>query len=306
MQENSYKKSARAPWIAVICTVLLIALCVFAIFYQRYFNSAEAQGAAAITVHFIDVGQGDATLIICDGEAMLIDAGSTSASDAVTSYIRRQGVNSFKYVIATHPDEDHIGSMDDVLSKWNCETFIASPTENDTYSYAQILEVCEKKSLAITPPVLGETYSLGRATFTVIGPGEITPDTSINDSSVAVLLKCGTCSWLFAGDAGSAEEEFMLSSGADLNCDVYKVSHHGSSSSSGEEFLSAMSPAYAVISCGRDNDYDHPHDVTLRRLKACGATVLRTDEEGTIICYSDGSAIWWNTEPELRFQFSEK
>lgn len=256
-----------------------------------------------LQVHFIDVGQGDCTLIICDSEAMLIDAGDNDQGTKIQNYLQKQGIESLKYVICTHPDADHIGGMDVILYKFNCETIFMTDEQKDTNTYRDVIDTMENKGYKNTLPVVGEQYSLGDAEFTILAPSKLC-DTS-NDNSIAIILMHGNNKFLFTGDAEEEEENSILNSGITIDADVYKVGHHGSSSSSSDKFLNAVSPMYAVISCAEGNAYGHPHAETLNSLRSMGVQVFRTDEQGSIIATSDGTGITWNCSPSDTWQAGE-
>lgn len=247
-----------------------------------------------LEVHYIDVGQGDATLIKCGSHAMLIDGGNNNKGTTVQLYLKKQGVESLDYVIGTHPDADHIGGLDVIVYKYNCDTVIMPDYEKDTKTYQELVDVIHDKNMKITYPVVGEQYALGEAKFTIIAPNSNSYGGNANDYSVAILLEYGKNRFLFTGDAEEASETEMLSNGIELSADVYKVAHHGSRSASTQEFLNAVRPKYAVISCGEGNSYGHPHAEVLNRLRSMGVEVFRTDEQGSIIASSDGENITWN------------
>lgn len=262
-------------------------------------TASEAGEPAAegseLQVHYIDVGQGDATLILCGGEAMLIDAGDNSKGTTVQLYLQKQGVSSLKYMIGTHPDADHIGGMDVIITKFDCDTVIMPDVESDTAAYRDVIDAMEYRNYKNTLPVVGDTYALGDASFTIIAPNQEYPDP--NNCSVGILLIYGSSRFLFTGDAETEAEEDILKNGIDVSADVLKAGHHGSSTSTGAVFLDAVSPSFAVISCGRDNAYGHPHEETLSAFQNAGIEVFRTDEQGSIIAVSDGKSITWNTAP---------
>ncbi|MGN0140825.1 MAG: ComEC/Rec2 family competence protein [Roseburia sp.] len=260
--------------------------------------------AGQLAVHFIDVGQGDCTLIGCDGQYMLIDAGNNDKGTAVWSYLQNQGVETLDYVIGTHPDADHIGGLDVVLYKFDCKTVILPDVANDTATYDDVIRTMEDKGYTTTAPVVGDTYSLGSAEFTIVAPNE-DYGTELNDWSVAILLQHGENRFLFTGDAGEAAEEDMLANGISLSADVYQVGHHGSKYSTSQAFLDAVNPAYAVISVGADNSYGHPDAEVLNRLRSAGISLFRTDEQGTVIAESDGNTITWNCTPTETWQAGE-
>lgn len=259
-----------------------------------------------LEVHYIDVGQGDATLIKCGSHAMLIDGGNNNKGTTVQLYLEKQGVESLDYVIGTHPDADHIGGLDVIVYKYNCDTVIMPDYEKDTKTYQELVDVIHDKNMKITYPVVGEQYVLGEAKFTIIAPNSNSYGGNANDYSVAILLEYGKNRFLFTGDAEEASEMEMLSNGIELSADVYKVAHHGSRSASTQEFLNAVHPKYAVISCGEGNSYGHPHAEVLNRLRSMGVEVFRTDEQGSIIASSDGENITWNCSATDSWQSGEQ
>ena len=259
-----------------------------------------------LEVHYIDVGQGDATLIKCGSHAMLIDGGNDNKGTTVQLYLKKQGVESLDYVIGTHPDADHIGGLDVIVYKYNCDTVIMPDYEKDTKTYQELVDVIHDKNMKITYPVVGEQYALGEAKFTIIAPNSNSYGGNANDYSVAILLEYGKNRFLFTGDAEEASEAEMLTNGIDISADVYKVAHHGSRSASTQEFLNAVHPKYAVISCGEGNSYGHPHAEVLNRLRSMGVEVFRTDEQGSIIASSDGENITWNCSATDSWQSGEQ
>lgn len=265
-----------------------------------------SQPEGTLEVHYIDVGQGDATLIKCGSHAMLIDGGNNNKGTTVQLYLKKQGVESLDYVIGTHPDADHIGGLDVIVYKYNCDTVIMPDYEKDTKTYQELVDVIHDKNMKITYPVVGEQYALGEAKFTIIAPNSNSYGGNANDYSVAILLEYGKNRFLFTGDAEEASEAEMLTNGIDISADVYKVAHHGSRSASTQEFLNAVHPKYAVISCGEGNSYGHPHAEVLNRLRSMGVEVFRTDEQGSIIASSDGENITWNCSATDSWQSGEQ
>lgn len=256
-----------------------------------------------LTVHFIDVGQGDATLITCGGEAMLVDAGDNDQGTKLQYYLRKQGVEKLKYVIGTHPDADHIGGLDVILYKFDCETMIMPEGEKDTATYRDVIATMDEKGYKKILPKAGDTYALGDAEFVILSPAREYEDS--NNNSVAFLLKHGENSFLFTGDAEAEAENDMLCADEDLDADVYKVGHHGSSTASKTAFLDVVTPKYAVISCKEGNSYGHPHAEVLNNLRAMGVLVYRTDEQGTIVVTSDGKELTWNCSPSETWKAGE-
>lgn len=304
------KEKALRIGLSIAAVLLLWVGCLALPDTQKHTESDRAQTNQAVTavseddtennssvmsVHFIDVGQGDCTLIICDGEAMLIDAGNTYMGTAVQLYLTKQNVDCLKYVIGTHPDSDHIGGLDVILYKFDCETVIMPDKGNDTAAYRDVIDVMTQKGYVNTLPSVGDSYTLGSAAFTILSPSVEYEES--NDNSVALLLKHGENTFLFTGDAEDAAEKDILNCGISVDADVYKAGHHGSETSSSAVFLDTVTPEYAVISCGQDNSYGHPHAETLNRLQSAGAKIFRTDVQGNIIVFSDGTKLTWNCVP---------
>lgn len=261
--------------------------------------SETTAGAAVATeklqVHFIDVGQGDSTLITCGGEAMLIDAGDNDQGTKVQDYLTAQGITRLKYMIGTHPDADHIGGMDVVIYKFDCDTIIMPDESKNTATYRDVIDTMKNRRYTNTLPSVGAVYTLGDAEFTILSPSHGYDNS--NNNSVVILLTHGENSFLLTGDAQEPAEADILAAGLSVKADVYKAGHHGSSTSSSQAFLEAVSPTFAVISCGEDNSYGHPHAEVLNSFRMKGIQVFRTDEQGTILATSDGKTITWNCSP---------
>lgn len=259
------------------------------------FPEAAAEAADyGLEIHFLDVGQGACVLIKADGHAMLVDGGPDKKGTWVQRYLNRQGIEKLDYVIGTHYDADHVGGLDVALYKFECGTVLLPQYEKDTKSCRDVLEVLKNKQISPVHPQVGDCYRLGKGEFTIVAPGADFFEDE-NDYSIGLIYRYGDISILLTGDATGVSEKMMLDTGIDLKADVYFVGHHGSSSSSTTEFLAAVNPSVAVISCGKDNDYGHPHKSTLKRLQNAGAEVFRTDTQGTIILKSDGKTMIWET-----------
>lgn len=252
--------------------------------------------SGTLEVYFFDVGQGDSELIrLPGGENILIDAGTSSTEDELVGELRSLGAETLDLVVATHPHADHIGGMAAVIDAFDVRQVVMPRiSESDTpttKTYENLLQSIADKGLTITPAEPGdELLSSGGAVLTVLAPnGEDYGD--LNNYSVVLRLTYGEDSFLFTGDAEEASEEEMLSLDWPLTATVLKCGHHGSETSTSPAFLDAVSPQYAVISCGVDNDYGHPDAVTLEKLEAAGAEVFRTDLQGSILASTDGSGV---------------
>jgi competence protein ComEC len=249
--------------------------------------------ADELAVHFLDVGQGDSILIQFPNDSvMLIDAGPDRSGAPVISYLKQQGVKKIDYLVATHPHADHIGGMAAVIKEFDISKVYMPKVTHTTKTFEDMLLSIKKKGLKITPARAGlnifEQDGCLQATFTA--PCSSGYD-SLNNYSAVVKIQYGSTSFLLTGDAEDLSEKEMLASGMNLQADVLKVGHHGSSSSTTPAFLKSVSPEYAVILVGAANDYGHPHQETLDNLADAGVIIYRTDEEGTIIFVSDGMSV---------------
>lgn len=241
---------------------------------------------ADLSVHFIDVGQGDAALVVCDGEAMLIDGGPASASQSVYSYLRQE-VDSLSAMIATHPHDDHIGGLSAALNAVPVDVIYSPVTNWDSKAWHSLKKYASDQGAPIVIPQEGDSFPLGNATVTIL---HCWPDAwAENDMSIVLRVDYGITSFLFTGDAEEMSEAMMLTDQIPLGADVLKVAHHGSRYSSTPEFIEAVAPSWAVISCGEGNPYGHPHEETLRAL--AGVNILRTDQLGTIVFHSNGQTL---------------
>lgn len=250
--------------------------------------SAVPDGEKA-TVHFMDVGQGDSEFIeLPDGKTILIDASTRSAGETVVQNITDLGYDKIDVVVATHPHEDHIGGLPDVIDAFDIGQMYMSNGVTNTKIFETLLDKIENNNIPVAIPEAGETLLDGEGyIYTCLGPLGSHYD-ELNDYSIITRLDVGTSSFLFTGDSEALCEQEMIDAGMDLDVDVLKVGHHGSSTSTSDTFLEAVSPTIAVISCSAGNDYGHPHTETLEKLERVQCTVLRTDQNGAISISTNG------------------
>lgn len=249
-----------------------------------------------LVIDFIDVGQGDSILIRQGEHAMLIDGGTSKCKDDLLSFLQNEKIEKFEYIIGTHPHEDHIGSLDDVVNSYDFDTFLFPKVTTNTKTFENLVTAVSNKGKKFTTPLTGNKYKLGEAEFEILAPSSDSYQ-SLNNYSIVIKMTYGNNSFLFTGDAETLSEIEILNSYDTIKADVLKVGHHGSTTSTSMKFLNAVSPKYAVISVGKDNSYNHPTKTTMDKLSDLKIPVYRTDEQGTIECISNGVDITFNVEP---------
>lgn len=275
--------------------------------------SGDTEGEAAdpdgysqepLEVHYIDVGQGSATLLKSGRHAMLIDTGDSDQGTKIQLYLTKQGVENLDYLVLTHPDADHIGGAPVIITKFGIGQLFLSNYEKDNKTTQKVRDAMQYKGLTASDCQVGDTYTLGNASFTILAPVKEYADS--NNASIALMVQNGNNRFLFTGDCEAEAEADLIASGADLSADVYLAGHHGSDTASSQAFMDAVSPTYAVISCGEGNSYGHPHAEVLNRFRSMGIQVFRTDEQGSVIAESDGTGITWNCAPSESWQTGER
>ena len=255
-------------------------------------NTGIAQ-AGTLTVTWLDVGQGDAAVIQCGGQSMLIDGGKPEKSSYIYAWLQQHGLSYLDVIVATHVDADHIGGLSGALNYASVGTAYCPETTGTTETFQSFVKYLAQRGKQITVPTAGETFALGGAQIQILGPLHRAEDS--NDNSIVLKVSFGATSFLFTGDAERAEEQDLLNSGVNLQSTVLKVGHHGSDTSTSYPFLRAVAPQYAVISVGAGNSYGHPTEAVLSRLRDAGVTTFRTDMQGEITAVSDGQTINFST-----------
>jgi competence protein ComEC len=245
-------------------------------------------------VYYINVGQGDASLVMCDGHAMLIDGGPGSQATTVRSFLETRKVKHLDYVIATHPDEEHIGGLVGALDYATAGKVLSPVKEDDGASFKELVSCLDRQNVEVTVPKAGDRFSVGGAEVVILGPTELSEEE--NNNSIILKVSHGDNSFLFAGDAETEEEELVMGSGADVKSLVLMVAHHGNASSTGAGWLDAVRPSFAVISCGEGNGQGCPSQAVLNRIKAGNITLFRTDLQGFLKVYEEDGRLVFRTE----------
>lgn len=293
MNKNIEKKLSGyiIKWILIVLVFLAVSCSLMwtsKSFFSAFFKNSTFE------VHFIDVGQADATLVVCDGKAMLIDGGNPEDSDLLYAYLKKHGINHLTYVIGTHVHDDHIGGLAGALNYASVDTAYCPVTSYDTKAFRNFVKALDKHSVSITVPCTGDTFMLGSSECTILAVN--TDSSNPNNSSIVLRIVYGDTPFLFAADAECEVEQAILDRGLDINSTVLKVGHHGSDTSTGYVWLREIIPQYAVISVGECNSYGHPSDAVLSRLRDAEVTTYRTDLQGDIICVSDGTTVTFTVE----------
>lgn len=247
----------------------------------------------------IDVGQADGFYLEQNGKTAVIDCGTVSTGKDMVDYLKEQGVTRLDYVIGTHPHEDHMGGMYEIITNFEVGTIvIPKVTKNSITSkwYAKLMKEIKDAKHTVDYPEVGEIYTLGDSTIEVLGPEE-EPASNINNYSIVIKITFGTMDILMTGDAETDSEANIIASGADLDAEILKLGHHGSDTSSSKEFLDAVSPDYALISTKVGNKYEHPIKSVMDEIKNRDIEVYRTDECGTVILTITNDSVAFSTEP---------
>jgi competence protein ComEC len=275
-------------WIVIAFMFLFFSIC-FIKSNSKVYECMDTKGK--LIIHFIDVGQGDAILLMADNQTLLIDSGSESSKNQFLDYLERTGTQKLNYIIATHPHEDHIGNMKYVIPKYGVEKFYAPKITSDTDCYKSMVSALIKANKKITIATAGMSLKLGEQVLCeILAPNNSSYD-NINNYSVVVKVTFNNTIFLLTGDAEKESEAEMLAKNYILKADVLKIGHHGSSTSTSYEFLESVNPQICIVSCGLHNSYGHPDNKILQMVKQNNTPLLRTDLDGNIVLESDGKII---------------
>ncbi|AUS88304.1 competence protein [Lysinibacillus sp. YS11] len=268
--------------IVLLLCIFLLAGCTEAVKTEKIPVTAGHE----MQVHFIDVGQGDSILIESpSGKTMLIDGGVKGAGQQIVSYLKELGIDKLDIVVATHPDADHIGGLIPVLDNMTIEQFYDSGKVHTSQTFEEMLTRIDEKNIPYHVPKIGDDIEFDKdVNVKVLNANDQATDN--NDASIVLKMTYGNVSFLLTGDAGVALEKEMLQ--YDVKATVLKAGHHGSNTSSSEEFIQAVKPEVTILSYGEDNKYGHPHAEIVDRLQAIGSKIYATADLGTITVSTDG------------------
>lgn len=296
-KRNNMQRVIRFLLCVIGCIIILMLRGEDILQYIEYTDTQKSMmSEGEMTVHFLDVGQGLSILVQSEGENLIYDGGDRDASSFVVSYLKDQGVTTIDYLISSHYDSDHVSGLIGCLNAFQVENVICSDYEHDSKTYQSFVNAVNDRGIPMQHPDVGEEFAFGSGEFMILAPQTIEKNDS-NSNSVAIKLINGNNSFIFTGDAENKSEAAMCQSGLDLSCDVLVPGHHGSATATSWDFLQETVPEYAVISCGRDNQYGHPHEETMEKLEVMDIQVFRTDIQGTVTVTSDGTHLQWSQKP---------
>ncbi|MDM0860657.1 ComEC/Rec2 family competence protein [Clostridium perfringens] len=278
--------------LAIISTVTVLSFAGCGVQKNNNISKSSAESEySGMSVTYLNVGQGDSELIQVNGINMLIDAGTNAGANDLVKDLKNRGIKTIDIAIATHPHEDHIGGMDEVLENFDVKSFYAPKVAHTTKTYENMLKAVKNEELKIKQIKEGTKIDLGKDTEVQVYSPVKSQYEELNNYSPVMKISYGQNSFMFTGDAESLVEKEILNENKDLKADVLKLGHHGSHSSTSEEFLKAVDPSIAIVSCAKDNKYGHPHKETMSNLKKAGITVYETFRDGDITISSNGKKL---------------
>lgn len=299
-QQKGSKKALKAALLLLLAVGAVVSLLPYgaAASWHKIFSFfglndvPSVVGQSPMSVHVLEVGKADSILIACGGKYMLVDGGTADRGESVAEYLNRRGVTKLDYVVNTHPDDDHIGGLAEIIARYPIDHYLAPNIPQNLIpsgeEYRAVQSALQQKGLSVTVPQCGDSFPLGNLKIQVLAP--VKPGDSTNNNSIVLRLTYGETSFLLMGDAEKEEESDLLASGAKLSADVLKVGHHGSDTSTSVALLNAVRPQYAAISVADDSNH-LPKDAILKRLNDTGAQIYRTDISGTLVFLSDGKTV---------------
>ena len=292
------RKSINSKIITVAAVLLVAVLSLFLtknfipidkVFEESGLRNTQQASADKMYVSFIDVGQGNCALLRCGGKAILVDSGEVGAAQTVINYIKNLGIDELNCVLVTHPHTDHMGAMTKILYEFKIDDLIMPEIPEEIIptnkTYEKFLTAVSDNAGNVIAAKPGETYSYGEMKLEIFAP--LRDYDNLNDMSAVSRISYGDTSVMFTGDATTTVEKDLLKKNINYSATVLNVGHHGSKTSSSEVWLRAVNPKYAVICCGVNNDYGHPHSLITKRLEEFGIEYFETDLLGTIVFESD-------------------
>ncbi len=279
-----------------ICALLSFVGCAKDIELNKSEISYTSIEGAGLVAHFIDVGQGDCILLESQGEFALVDAGEYSEVQKAVSYLKDLGVENIEYLISTHPHSDHCGGLSEIIRYFDCKFLISPKTGEDSHTWNYVLDAADERGVSFETPKVSDVYTLGEATITILSPEENNIYANMNNYSIVCRVDYQNTSMLLTGDAEKLVERELIRDKKDISADILKCGHHGSSTSTCEEFLDAVNPSAAIITCGKNNDYGHPHKEVTSALTARQIPYWQTATQGNIIVATDGDKISITTQ----------
>ena len=280
--------SCKFKLLIIATAIFLLITCSCKSFESSYTNHNINYKDTDLVVHFINVGQGDSILVQINNKNLLIDGGPKTSATKVINYLNKQNVKKLDYIVATHPHEDHIGGLSDIIKKFEVGVFYSPKITTNTDTFENMIKSLRNKKQKITIAKQGEFLELGNTKAEILSPNLEKYD-DLNNYSVIIKLSYNNLKFLFMGDAENLIENNLIKSNINLQSDIIKIAHHGSNSSSSAEFLNTVSPTYAVISCGKNNEYGHPHKDIINELNKRQINIYRTDRNGDIVFIFDGN-----------------
>lgn len=290
------KNKNRTYKFAYIAAVVVISVVIFIIQQSKEAMKVEntSNEGADVVLHMIDVGQGDAVFIDNGDNDILIDAGTGESAPVLLEYIENLETQSIKYAFFSHPHEDHIGGGDDVITRFDVENVVMPKYSEDTACYRNLMDAIGQRDCKLTYAFSGDEFTVGDVKVEILSPGKGYKTDDANHTSFIMKVSYGEIDMMFTGDAEQTNESYVLRRYPEkLDCEILKVGHHGSSSSSTEEFLAAVTPEIALISLGEGNPYGHPHRETLVRLNSYVDELHRTDREGDLVIGMTRDKYWF-------------
>ena len=306
--DNGYPKfqftKKQKKFVRYFALISIVALVVYVLDFSGIASVSEIKNYLGVidgvslvnsdfAIYYLDVGQSDCSIVVCDDEVLMIDCGTYNQLNVIRQSIHTLEIDEIDYMIVTHQHDDHMGSATDLINDLSVKNFIMpklTQTNNVTSkAYNVLINTLDNKKITKIPAQNCKNFMLGRALVEILSPS--VQNNNLNNMSVVLKITYGNTEFLFQGDAESKIENDLLRSDYDIDVDVLKIGHHGSKTSSTDKYLEATSPDIAIISSGYDNNYGHPNGTVLNRLENDNIKAFSTFLDGNIAVTSDGETI---------------